>query len=187
MALSALCNISPDSEDYQAYVTKRFNLVDENGRKFQADNLGNPAPRPNLMYEYKGYKPPKNGWAISREKMEQWDREGRLYFPKNPDGRIRRKRFIDELKGMPVQNLWTDIAEINSQAAERLGYPTQKPLALIERIITASSNPGNLVLDPFCGSGTTLEAAKKLGRDCIGIDQNKRAAEISRKRISGPF
>lgn len=78
------------------------------------------AYRPNLIYEYKGYKPPANGWAISKEKMEQWDKEGRLYFPPNKESRIRRKPFVDGLKGMPVQNLWTDIPEIYSQAQERV-------------------------------------------------------------------
>jgi adenine-specific DNA-methyltransferase len=72
-----------DAAEYQEYIAAKFTLADEDGRRFQADNIGNPAPRPNLMYVYKGYKPPKNGWAISREKMEQWDREGRLYFPKD--------------------------------------------------------------------------------------------------------
>src|SRR5665811_2512178 len=95
------------------------------------------------------YQPPANGWAISKQKMEQWDKEGRLYFPPNKESRIRRKRFVDELKGMPIQNLWTDIPEINSQAQERLGYPTQKPIALLERIIGASSSEGDVVLDPF--------------------------------------
>src|SRR5207245_1525332 len=133
---------SKEAKGYQEYLESRFNMTDENGRRYQLDNLGNPAPRPNLMYEYKGYKPPANRWAISREKMEQWDKEGRLYFPKDKTKRIRRKRFLDEVKGKPVQTIWDDIAEINSQAQERLGYPTQKPVALLERIISASSNPG---------------------------------------------
>lgn len=170
--------------DYQKYVAEAFNMVDESGRKFQADNLANPAPRPNLMYEYKGYKPPRNGWAISREKMEQWDREGRLYFPPDKDGRIRRKRFVDELKGMPIQNLWTDIQVISSHAAERLGYPTQKPEALIERIIEASSSEGDVVLDPFCGCGTTIAAAQKLRRQWIGIDVTHLAIGLIKKRLS---
>ena len=176
-----------DSADYQAYVEERFNLVDEHGRRFQADNLGNPAPRPNLMYEYKGYKPPKNGWAISKEKMEQWDREGRIYFPEDKTKRLRRKRFVDELKGMPVQNLWTDIPEINSQAEERLGYPTQKPLALLERIISASSNEGDVVLDPFCGCGTAVHAAQKLNRNWIGIDITHLAISLIEKRLKDSF
>jgi hypothetical protein len=139
------------------------------------------------MYEYKGYKPPANGWAISRDKMEQWDREGRLYFPKKKEGRIARKRFLDELKGMPVQNLWTDIAEINSQAQERLGYPTQKPEALLERIIAASSKEGDTVLDPFCGCGTTIAAAQKLNRRWVGIDITSLAISLIRNRLADAF
>jgi len=176
-----------EADNYQEYVDKFFRHVDENGRRYQLDNLANPAPRPNLMYEYKGYKPPNNGWAISREKMEQWDKEGRLYFPKDKNGRIRRKRFLDELKGKPVQSLWDDIEPIGAQAAERLGYPTQKPLALLERIINASSNPGDLVLDPFCGCGTAVHAAQKLGRDWIGIDITHLAINLIEKRLKSAF
>ena len=176
-----------DTPEYQQYIEERFNLVDENGRRFQADNLGNPAPRPNLMYEYKGYKPPKNGWAISREKMEQWDREGRLFFPKDKTKRLRRKRFLDELKGMPIQNLWVDIPELNSQAQERLGYPTQKPEALLERIIRASSNEGDMVLDPFCGCGTAVAVAQNLNRRWIGIDITYLAIGLIKSRLQTAF
>jgi site-specific DNA-methyltransferase (adenine-specific) len=172
-----------DTPEYQEYVRTRFTMTDESGRKFQPDNLTNPAYRPNLIYEYKGYKPPTNGWAISREKMEQWDKEGRLYFPKNKNSRIRRKRFVDELKGMPIQNLWIDIPEINSQAQERLGYPTQKPEALLERIIKASSDEGQIVLDPFCGCGTVIAAAEKLKRRWIGIDITQPAIVVIKQRL----
>jgi len=176
-----------DSPEYQEYIKERFTMIDENGRRFQPTSLVNPAHRPNLIYEYKGYKPPENGWMITKEKMEQWDREGRLYFPKDKNGRIRRKSFADELKGMPVQNLWTDIPEINSQAVERLGYPTQKPLALLERIIQAGSNPGDVVLDPFCGCGTTIAAAQKLGRRWIGIDITHLAIALQKYRLQDSF
>ena len=159
-----------DSPEYQEYIEERFTMVDEAGRKFQATSLVNPAHRPNLIYEYKGYQPPPNGWMISKEKMELWDSQGRLYFPKHKDGRIRRKSYVDELRGMPIQNLWTDIPEINSQAQERLGYPTQKPIALLDRIIQAGSSEGMTVLDPFCGCGTAIHAAQKLNRRWIGID-----------------
>jgi DNA modification methylase len=175
------------SEEYLKYVAERFKFVDSNGRTFRTDNLANPALRPNLIYEYKGYKPPANGWAISREKMEQWDKEDRLYFPKNKDGRIARKRFLDELKGMPVQNLWTDLAEINSQAQERLGYPTQKPEALLERIIAASSKEGDVVLDPFCGCGTSIAAAEKMKRQWIGIDVTHLAIGLIKSRLRDQF
>jgi DNA modification methylase len=172
---------------YQDYVDKFFRFTDENGRRYRLDNLANPALRPNLIYEYKGYKPPKNGWAISREKMEQWDTEGRLHFPQDKRGRIQRKRFLDELKGKPVQSLWDDIEPIGAQAEERLGYPTQKPLALLERIIQASSNPGDMVLDPFCGCGTAVHAAQKLGREWIGIDITHLAITLIEKRMRQAF
>jgi site-specific DNA-methyltransferase (adenine-specific) len=176
-----------ETPEYQAYIAERFTMVDESGRKFHAGDLTNPAYRPNLVYDYKGYKSPAHGWAITREKMEQWDREGRLYFPADREGRIRRKRFADELKGMPIQNLWTDITEINSQAQERLGYPTQKPLALLERIITAGSTEGETVLDPFCGCGTAVHAAQKLKRQWIGIDITHLAISLIEKRLRDAF
>ena len=172
-----------DDPQYQDYIEKQFTHVDENGRKYQSDNLASPSPRPNLMYEYKGYQPPPKGWAISREKMEEWDREGRLHFPANPNGRIRRKRFADELQGKPVQNLWDDIQMIASQSSERVGYPTQKPLALLERVIKASSNEGDIVLDPFCGCATACVAADKLGRSWVGIDISPKAVELVNMRL----
>lgn len=173
--------------DYQKYIEERFTQVDHDGRLFQATSLVNPAPRPNLIYEYKGYAPPPNGWMISKEKMEEWDKEGRIYFPKEKNGRLRRKSYADELKGMPIQNLWLDIPEINSQAQERLGYPTQKPLALLERILAASSNEGDVVLDPFCGCGTTVHAAEKMGRQWIGIDITHLAIGLIKKRLVQAF
>lgn len=176
-----------EDEGYQKYIERTFKYIDENGRRYRIADLANPAPRPNLMYEYKGYKPPKNGWAISREKMELWDKEGRLYFPKNPDGRIQRKRFLDELKGKPVQNLWDDIKMVSSQADERLGYPTQKPEALLERIIRASSNKGDIVLDAFCGCGTTLVVAEREKRKWIGIDISPTACRVMARRLEDNF
>jgi DNA modification methylase len=171
-----------DVDGYSEYVEKQFNLVDKDGRKYQSDNLASPTPRPNLMYEYKGYKPPQNGWAISLEKMIQWDKENKLIFPKNETGRIRRKRYADELKGKPIQNLWTDI-EISSQSKERIGYPTQKPEALLERIIKCASNEGDVVLDPFVGGGTTIAVADKLNRQWIGIDQSPMAVKVTEFRL----
>src|SRR5437660_1125245 len=176
-----------ESPEYQAYIQERFTMTDENGRRFQPTSLVNPAYRPNLIYDYNGYKSPPNGWMITKEKMEQWDREGRLYFPKDKTRRLRRKSYADELKGMPIQNLWTDIAELNSQAQERLGFPTQKPEALLERIITASSNPGDVVLDPFCGCGTAVAAAQRLGRKWIGIDITHLAIGLIKARLKTAF
>jgi len=176
-----------NTPEYQEYIRERFTMKDEHGRLFQATSLVNPAYRPNLIYDYKGYKSPKNGWMITKEKMEQWDREGRIYFPEDKEGRLRRKSYADELKGMPVQNLWTDIPEINSQAQERLGYPTQKPEALLERIIGASSNEGDVVLDPFCGCGTAVAVAQKLKRQWIGIDITHLAITLIRHRLQDAF
>ena len=108
--------------------------------------------------------------------MAGLEEEGRIWYPQHGDGtfdtkrRPRLKRYLDEMKGGVMGNVWTDISPINSQAKERLGYATQKPLPLLERIIAASSNPGDTVFDPFCGCATTLEAAHKLGRQWIGID-----------------
>jgi site-specific DNA-methyltransferase (adenine-specific)/adenine-specific DNA-methyltransferase len=111
--------------------------------------------------------------------------EGRLHFPEDKNSRIRRKSFADELKGMPVQNLWTDIAEINSQATERIDYPTQKPEALLERIVEACSSEGDLVADFFGGSGTTAAVAERLGRKWIATDLGKFAIHTTRKRLIG--
>ena len=172
------------SEDY---LRKFYRFVDENGRRYRISDLRNPGYRPNLIYDYKGYKPHPNGWAVSREKMEQYDREGRLYFPQKPDGRIQLKRYLDEMPGNPVSSLWDDIRPIGAAAAERLGYPTQKPLALLERIIEASSNKGDIVLDPFCGCGTAVHAAQKLGRDWIGIDITHLSISLIEKRMKDAF
>ena len=169
------------------YIEKFFKYVDENGRRYASDNLSSPSPRPNLTYEYKGYAPPQNGWAISKEKMELWDKEGRLIFPKSKDGRIRRKRYLDEHPGETVRNIWDDIVALSAVSAERLGYPTQKPLALLERIIQASSNAGDVVLDPFCGCGTAVHAAQKLGRQWIGIDITHLAISLIEKRLKDAF
>lgn len=176
-----------DDAEYQAYIKERFTYKDPDGRLFQPTSLVNPAPRPNLRYEYKGYQPPPNGWMISREKMEQWDKEGRIYFPADKTARLRRKSYADELKGMPIQNLWLDIPEINSQAQERLGYPTQKPIALLDRIIASSSSPGELILDPFCGCGTAVHSAQRLGRQWIGIDVTHLAIALVERRLNEAF
>lgn len=166
------------------YIRKKFVYTDSDGRRYRTDNLSSPNPRPNLTYEYKGYQPPPNGWAISREVMEKWDAEGRLHFPKKPGSRIARKRYLDELKGEELQNVWDDIPPINSQAQERLGYPTQKPLALLDRIVRASSNPGDVVLDAFCGCGTAITAAQKLDRRWVGIDISPTACRVMADRLS---
>ena len=170
-----------------AYIASKFTYVDPEGRRYRLDNITSPSPRPNLYYEYKGHLPPPNGWAVSRERMEEMERQGRLHIPDSPARRIQRKRYLDELEGETVDTLWDDIPPINSQAKERLGYPTQKPLALLERVIEASSNPGDIVLDPFCGCGTALVAAQKLGRQWIGIDVTYLSIAVMRARLKDSF
>ena len=172
---------------YSTKNIKKFSLKDEKGRLYLTENMRNPSVRPNLQYDYKGYKPHPNGWVVSLAKMEQYDREGRLAFPDKPDGRIRLKRFLDDQPGQKLQNLWDDISPLNSQAQERLGYPTQKPLALLERIIAASSNPGDVILDPFCGCGTAVHAAQKLGRAWVGIDVTHLAISLIERRLKDAF
>ena len=169
------------------YIKSHYTGVDENGRRYTTRDMRNPGVRPNLMYDYKGYKPHPNGWSVSKEKMVQLDADGLLYFPRSKDGRIRLKIYLDESQGTPVGNIWDDITPINSQAQERLGYPTQKPEALLERIIRTSSNEGDLVLDPFCGCGTAIAAAQKLNRRWIGIDITHLAVGLIKNRLQTAF
>jgi len=122
------------------------------------------------MYEYKGYKPHRNGWSINIERMQKYDQENRLIYPDNPNGAIRLKMYLDESPGIPVQDLWTDINKIEAISTEAVDYITQKPEALLTRIIKTSTNENDLVADFFCGSGTTLSVAEKLGRRWVGAD-----------------
>lgn len=166
------------------YIASKFTHTDENGRRYRRDNLTSPSYRPNLVYEYRGYSPPPKGWAVSRERMEQMDGEGRLYFPDDKSHRIQRKRFLDELEGETVDSLWDDVPPINSQAAERLGFPTQKPVALLNRIIEASCPPDGVVLDPFCGCGTSIASAEALKRNWIGIDITYLSISLIKSRLA---
>ena len=181
-------NFSPeftlDDDETQKYIKERFIDKDPDGRRWMKSPIVSPNPRPNLTYDYKGYTPPKNGWSISIEIMKRWDKENRLYFPPKDRGdRIYRKIYLDEYKGQPIQSLWADIFVINPVANERLDYPTQKPEALLERIIKASSNEGDLVADFFGGSGTTAAVAEKLGRKWITTDLGKFGIHTTRKRL----
>jgi site-specific DNA-methyltransferase (adenine-specific) len=119
--------------------------------------------------------------------MERLYSEGRIICPDDKDTRPALKRYLDENKGHVVGNLWDDINSLNAAGREGLGYPTQKPLALLERIISASSNPGDVVLDPFCGCGTAIHAAQKLGRQWIGIDITHLAISLIEKRLKDAF
>jgi len=170
------------------YVENTFKYIDVDGRRWQSVTLRNPGSRPNLHFPYTAsngitYMPHRNGWSCNRERLEKYDREGRLHFPKDPKGALRLKMYLDESPGIRLQNIWDDIPPISSQAAERLGYPTQKPEALLERIIKASSNEGDIVLDPFCGCGTTITVAERLQRRWIGIDITHLAITLIKKRL----
>jgi site-specific DNA-methyltransferase (adenine-specific) len=175
---------APYSEEY---VQNSYKFVDTDGRKYQSVDLRSPNPRPNLTYDYKGYKPHKNGWAVSLDRMKKLDEEGRLIFPKSNEGRIRIRKYLDEMQGVPMGNVWSDVKVIQAQAKERLGYPTQKPIALLERMIQASSNPGDVILDPFCGCGTAVHAAQKLGRIWVGIDITPLATALIKSRLYDAF
>jgi len=153
-------------------------------RRFRLGNFASPHPRPNLIYEYKGYQPPQNGWKVSKERMLELDKMGRLYFPESKEQRIQTKSYWDEVsEGKPVPSLWTDMMTLQSQATESMGYATQKPKALLERIIKASSNPDDLVADFFGGSGTTGAVAERLGRRWIMCDLGRFSIHTSRKRL----
>lgn len=141
--------------------------------------------RPNLVYEYKGFTPPKWGWVVKKEKLVEIDKRGDLGWRKN--GMPYRKYRPHEDRGAPIYNLWDDILRIQSQSDESLGYPTQKPQALLERIISASSKEKDWVLDPFCGCGTTVAAAEKLKRNWVGIDITALAINLIRHRLKNQF
>ena len=125
-------------------------------------------------------------WRYSREKMDELIRQGRV-IQTNPGAVPAYKRYLDEMSGVLLQDVWTDLGPISSQAGERLGYPTQKPLSLLERIVASSSDEGDIVLDPFCGCGTTIHAAQKLGRRWIGIDVTHLAISLIEKRLKDAF
>jgi site-specific DNA-methyltransferase (adenine-specific) len=166
------------------YVADKYRFDDHDGRgTYRLGDMTSPNPRPNMMYDWKGHKSPTKGWRFSKETMQELDAEGRIWYPDSKDKRPQLKRYIEEMSGHLVGSLWVDISPINSMAKERLGYPTQKPVALLERIINASSNPGDLVLDPFCGCGTTIDAAEKLDRKWIGIDITQLAVTLIKNRL----
>ncbi len=194
-----------------SYVESAYRMIDKSGRRYRRDNLSAAKPGGDVSYlwpvkrlvggaweadledeflrpldgwEYKQV-PPYNGrfWAYSKENMRRFALEDRLAFASS--GMPEYKRFLDEMPGVPVQNIWTDIPPVLGK--DSLGYPTQKPVALLERILNASSNPRDVVLDPFCGCGTTVHAAQKLGRQWIGIDVTHIAIGLIETRLRHAF
>ena len=174
---------SKDDENTKKYIRERFKYCDEDQRLYMKSPLVNPLNRPNLRYEFCGVQPPPTGWLYSKERMEKMYKNNELVMPAKPSGRIYRKIYLDEYRGQPIQNLWMDIPIVNPMALERTGYNTQKPEALLERIIKASSNGGDLVADFFCGSGTTGAVAERLGCRWIMADLGRFAIHTSRKRL----
>lgn len=176
----------------EGHVAAKFTNRDADGRQWQSVTLRSPKPRPNLHYPYVAsngvtYNPHPNGWSCNIERMQKYDREGRLHFPTKSGGNLRLKMYLDESKGARLQNLWSDIPPLNSQAQERLGYPTQKPVALLERVIRSCTDEGDVVLDPFCGCGTTIDAAHRLNRKWVGIDVTYAAISVIRNRFKNRF
>ena len=176
------------------YIEKFYRFDDNDGRgSYRLDNMTSPNPRPNMMYEWLGFSWPQKGWRYQRETMQKLHDEGRIYYPRHKDGtldttkRPALKRYLQEQEGSIITNAWVDINPLHSSDAERLGYPTQKPLLLLERLIAASSKPGDIVLDPFCGCGTAIAAAQKLNRKWIGIDITHLSIALQKYRLEAMF
>lgn len=175
---------NPVFAEYQAsYLEKHFRQTDEDG-SYQLITCTAPGDRQGTRahYNWRGQLPPPGRhWAWKREQMEAFEKEGRLVHSSN--GVPRLKRYSHEGRGVAVQDVWLDINRLDSHSRERVGFETQKPAALLERIITASSNPGDLVLDPFAGSGTTAVAAERLKRNWVAIDSSLMACAIGLARV----
>ena len=168
------------------YIDQSYRHVEpETGRQYRLDNLTGPggAAKGNPSYEVLGVT---RYWRYSRERMADLLKEGRIVQTR-PGAVPAYKRYLDEMPGVPLQDVWTDIKPIGAQAKERLGYPTQKPESLLERIILASSNEGDVVLDPFCGCGTAVAVAQKLSRQWIGIDITHLAVALMKSRLKTAF
>jgi len=165
----------------QKYIERDYRRTDESGRRYRIDNLQGPggAAKGNPYYEVMGVK---RYWRYSKAKMAELIKQGRI-IQTRPGAVPQYKRYLDEMPGIPLQNIWDDIPIISNRSKEALGYPTQKPLALLDRIIKSSSNEGDIVLDAFCGCGTALVAAQELKRQWIGIDVSPTACRVMAKRL----
>ena len=170
----------------QEYIDSVYRYTDESGRRYQTQPIHAAKPGGDTLYEWKGKLPPPGRyWAYSRENMERLDREGRIAYSRT--GTPRYKIFLDEKEGKPLQDMWYDVPPVHTQPKERLGYPTQKPEALLERIIHASSNEGDIVLDPFCECGTAITVSERLNRRWIGIDITHLAISLMKSRLRDTF
>ena len=168
----------------QEYIEKFYRFIEKDtGKRYMLDNLLNPnKDRPNLTYEFPPGSEVVRVWRWTKERMMKTYKEGRIFIPKK-GGVARYKRYLDEMKGIPVTDIWDDIEHLHGSHQEMLGFPTQKPEALLERIIKTSSNKNDIVLDPFCGCGTAMAVAQRLGRKWIGIDISPTAISLIEKRL----
>ena len=175
------------NEEYQAYdqkyVDEYYKYTDPDGRRFMSGDIG-AAGLSGGGYEYE-WKGIRRIWRVPTGTMQRLDNEGRIYYTKN--GFPRLKRYLDEMQGLPVQDTWTDVEALRSWHKERLGYPTQKPEGLLERIIKASSNEGDVVLDAYCGCGTTVAVSQRLDRQWIGIDITYQSISLILRRLESAF
>ena len=163
------------------YVEKGYPHHDERGQYTTGPLHAGGLSGGGYEYEYRGHT---RVWRYSESRMRELEESGRIHLPQKKGGMPRRKIYLSESKGTPVSNLWIDIQALTGNHEERVGYPTQKPLALLERIINASSKEGGLVLDPFCGCGTAADAAAKLGRGYLGIDVSAIAVRVMEQRLA---
>lgn len=171
------------------YIAKYYKYDDGDGRLYWRNSLTAAGTRQGSSGNpWRGYDPSAKGahWKFTTENLDVLDAAGKIYWPPK-GGWPQIKRYRDELQGLAVSDMWDDINKINPAGNERLGYPTQKPLALLERVIGASSNPGDVVLDPFCGCGTAIEAAERLGRRWIGVDVTYLAIHVIEARLAKSF
>jgi len=164
----------------QSYIDSHYSNKTPDGRRYTLGDLSSPNPRPNLTYVWRGCEPPKNGWRYELGTMEKLYAEGKIELPKKIGTRPRYRRFLDESEGSPLGSVWSDIFPVNSQAKERIGYDTQKPEALLERVMRASTLEDSVVADFFSGSGTTAAVAERLGLRWIASDLGKPACMIAR-------
>jgi site-specific DNA-methyltransferase (adenine-specific) len=166
------------------YLDMFLDQVDEKGRRYFRRDLTASMSRASSgqLYEWKGIRPPPSRcWAMTKERMDELDAQGKIHWPKKVGGMPRLKLYAEELPGVPCRDLWTDIKIMHNLSAERMGYPTQKPLSLLQRIVSVSSNPGDVVLDPFCGCGTTIDAVEVLNAEIAGVNE-RMAREARQKR-----
>ncbi len=168
------------------YVETFFDQTDPDGRRWKRSDLTGAGTRNGETgRSWRGIDVTAKGrhWGRPPRELDELDAEGRIHWPKKSGGMPRLKQYPEDLPGVPLQDVWTDIRPLHNLAAERLGYPTQKPEALLERIVGMGSNRGDVILDPFCGCGTTLAVAQRMGRRWIGIDVSPTAVEIMRARL----